>query len=410
MNDARFLTPSQNKNFFMFVSAQCLSFIGKALIRFVLPLYILLETGDSALMGTILATTAIPSILIAPFSGVLVDRVKKNHLLATVNITTSLGIVLFYFAKQHFGIISATIFMLLIVLTADSLTALTGKSSVTAVSRPENLVKANSILFLGISICAIVTPILGGFALGGIGINAVLIISFGFLLVATFINLVTDIPTSTIKSNGNIFQTVISDLTSGFKLAFTLNPKIGRVIVLVNMMFCIVLFPLTSMTLSILITGYFGRNEEFLGVSAAIVGIGGIIGTLSINRLGEKVGINLMRPILMASTLILIPLTMTFTFGAPQLMNIILLLIVVFLMFFVNSVLAIIGRAYFGRKIPANMIGKIMGINSMFVLIGVSLGGYLYGFLFDIFIHSPGIVFLIITVATGIMTWMAKIE
>ena len=396
-----------DRNFIMFVTAQCFSFIGKALMRFVLPLYILLETGSTELMGTILAISALPSILISPISGAVVDRIKKNRLLAGVNIITSVGIIFFWLINQFAGVVFAIVFMMLILLTADSLTALTGKSSVSAVSPPGTLVRANSILFLAISFSVIITPILGGFALGRLGMNSVLTISLGFLLVATGINLITRIPCNTEKSSSKLLETAMADIKAGIGFTFFEKPKIGRVIILVNMMFCITLFPLISITLPILITGYFGETEELLGIIAAVVGIGGIVGTLLINRLGERVSIKMMRPVLLASSLTLVPLTVALLISATQTILLGLVVVTFFLIFAFNSVLVIIGRAYFGRKTPADMIGKVMGLNSTFVLTGVALGGYLYGFLFDRL--NPGIAFLILTIASALVAANAKV-
>ena len=396
-------------NFIMFVTAQCFSFIGKALMRFVLPLYILLETGNTALMGTILAISALPAILISPISGVIVDRIKKNKLLAGVNIITSVGIILFWLINQLAGVVFATVFMLLILLTADSLTALTGKSSIVAVSPPGTLVRANSILFLAISFSVIITPIIAGFTLGRLGINSVLITSLVFLLVATGINLITHIPCSTEKSSSKLMETALTDIKAGIQFTFFDEPKIGRVIILVNMMFCITLFPLISITLPILITGYFDATEELLGIIAAVVGLGGIAGTLLINRLGEKVSIKMMRPVLFSSSLALAPLTIALLIGGPQIILLGIVVITFFLIFAFNSFLVIIGRAYFGRKTPEDMIGKVMGLNSTFVLTGVALGGYLYGFLFDRLATNPGIAFLILTIASALVAVNAKI-
>jgi len=399
-----------SKNFIIFVTAQSFSFIGKALMRFVLPLYILLETGDSALMGGILAVSMIPAILISPISGVIVDRIKKNKLLAIVNVTTSVGIVLFWLTKDVVGIIPATIFMMLILLTADSLTALTGKSSVSIVSPPGTLVRANSILFLAISFSIIVTPILGGFALGRIGINSVLLISLAFLIVAAFINLMTNIPCKLRASDSKVMATAISDMKAGFRFTFTEKPKIGRVILFINMMYCITLFSLTTITLPILVTGYFSGSEELLGMTQAMVGLGGIVGTLFINHLGEKASIRLMRPIIISSGLTLVPLTVALLWGNNHVLTFFLMCVTIFAIFAFNGMLIILGRAYFGNKTPADMIGKVMGINSTFVLLGVALGGYLYGVLFDWFADTPGMVFLILAVASAVVGFFAKVE
>jgi len=403
-------TSPWNANFIKFVTAQAFSFIGKALMRFALPLYILLMTGDAALMGGILAVSAIPSILISPISGVVVDRVKKNKLLAVVNITTSIGIVIFWLTKDAVGIIPATIFMMLVLLTADSLTALTGKSSVSLVSPPDAIVRSNSILFLAISVSVIVTPVLGGFALGGLGISSVLVISLAFLLAAATLNLQTHIPNHAKGFKDKWFSTAMSDMKAGFRFTFVEKPKLGRVMVLVNMLFCVTLFSMTTITLPVLMTEYFSYSEETLGMVKAIVGIGGIIGTLLVNHYGERASIRHMRPILMVSSLLLLPLTAVFLWSGHDVFKLIVLSIVVFFMFGFNGMLIIIGRSYFGKNVPADRIGKVTGINGTFVLIGVALGGYFYGWLFDYFAYAPWIVFLILAAIALMATCFARVE
>jgi MFS family permease len=117
-----------------------------------------------------------------------------------------------------------------------------------------------------------------------------------------------------------------------------------------------------------------------------------------------------MRFILMTSSFSLLPLVAAFLWSDNQIFQLIVLSVVVFLCFGFNSMLIIIGRSYFGKKVPADRIGKVTGINGMFVLVGVALGGYLYGLLFDWFATAPGIVFLIVAATSAVVGFFAKIE
>ena len=64
-----------NKNFMMFVMGMEFNLIGSELLKFALPLYIWLETGDPTLMGTVLAISSVSFIALTP-----VDPFYRNAL------------------------------------------------------------------------------------------------------------------------------------------------------------------------------------------------------------------------------------------------------------------------------------------------------------------------------------------
>ena len=78
-----------NRNFMTFVLALELHLIAKTLIRFALPLYVLIETGNPALQGMVLSLSALPLIILSPIGGALTDKFNKKNPheppLATVN-------------------------------------------------------------------------------------------------------------------------------------------------------------------------------------------------------------------------------------------------------------------------------------------------------------------------------------
>lgn len=69
-----------SRDFALVVIGQIISLFGNAIIRFALPLYLLNQTGSSALFGTVTALAFIPSILLAPVGGIIADRINKRSL------------------------------------------------------------------------------------------------------------------------------------------------------------------------------------------------------------------------------------------------------------------------------------------------------------------------------------------
>ncbi len=67
-----------SRDFILVVIGQIISLFGNATIRFALPLYLLNQTGSSALYGTVMACAFIPTILLSPIGGIVADRVNKR--------------------------------------------------------------------------------------------------------------------------------------------------------------------------------------------------------------------------------------------------------------------------------------------------------------------------------------------
>jgi len=176
------------------------------------------------------------------------------------------------------------------------------------------------------------------------------------------------------------------------------------------MLYCITLYPLVTIALPILVTGYFGRGEEALGVTQAIIVFGGTLGVIFIGILGQKATIKAVRPLLLTSSLALIPASIAFIWSNHETLTYILLIISLFIIYALSNMMGIICRSYFGEKSPEHVVGKVMALNSSMVIIGTSIGGYLYGILFNHLIDSPGIALFILVGASAVVAFFAKIE
>lgn len=88
----------------------------------------------------------------------------------------------------------------------------------------------------------------------------------------------------------------------------------------------------------------------------------------------------------------------------------IILILTLFIIDTLSVMMAIICRSYFGEKAPKHMVGKVMALNSSLVILGASIGGYLYGFLFNRFIEAPEIALLILIGLSLVVALGAKIK
>jgi MFS family permease len=74
-----------NTNFILLWQGQFVSAMGDVAYSIALGFWILAMTGSTALMGTLMAASSLPRVLISPFAGVVVDRSDRKWLLVSMD-------------------------------------------------------------------------------------------------------------------------------------------------------------------------------------------------------------------------------------------------------------------------------------------------------------------------------------
>ena len=82
-----------SKDFLLVVTGQIISLFGNATVRFALPLYLLNQTGSSALYGAVTACAFIPAILLSPVGGIVADRVNKRNIMVALDTLTGIFVL-----------------------------------------------------------------------------------------------------------------------------------------------------------------------------------------------------------------------------------------------------------------------------------------------------------------------------
>ncbi len=83
-----------NRNFVLLWQGQLVSALGDIMYAIALGFWILQVTGSTALMGSLMAATTLPRILVAPFAGVVVDRSNRKRLLVAMDVMRGIAVVL----------------------------------------------------------------------------------------------------------------------------------------------------------------------------------------------------------------------------------------------------------------------------------------------------------------------------
>ncbi|EOC99754.1 MFS transporter [Caldisalinibacter kiritimatiensis] len=69
------------KDFFLLWQGQLVSALGDVVYSIALGFWVLKVTGSTALMGTLMAASVLPRVIISPFAGVFVDRSDRKKVL-----------------------------------------------------------------------------------------------------------------------------------------------------------------------------------------------------------------------------------------------------------------------------------------------------------------------------------------
>ena len=82
------------RSFLILWQGQLVSTMGDAVYSIALGFWVLAVTGSTALMGTLMAASTLPGVLVSPFAGVLIDRSHKRRLFILMDLLRGVCVVL----------------------------------------------------------------------------------------------------------------------------------------------------------------------------------------------------------------------------------------------------------------------------------------------------------------------------
>jgi len=83
-----------NTSFYLLWQGQLISALGDAVYAIALGFWVLDKTGSTAIMGTLMAASSLPRVAIAPFAGVVVDRIDRKWMLVAMDALRGIAVVL----------------------------------------------------------------------------------------------------------------------------------------------------------------------------------------------------------------------------------------------------------------------------------------------------------------------------
>lgn len=212
------VTKLWNFNFFLLWQGQLVSFVGDSVYAIALGFWILQKTGSTAIMGSLMATSTLPRILISPFAGVLVDRSNRKWLLVSMDAVRGLFVVVVAIAAY------LNLLQVWMVFVAGIIIGLgaaffnpTVSSSIPDIVPTDKLIKANSAFSMITTGSGIVGNALGGVLFQILGAPLMFLINGISYIFSAITEIFIKIP-KVVHAHANF--RFFTDLKDGFKFVW----------------------------------------------------------------------------------------------------------------------------------------------------------------------------------------------
>ena len=404
MNQA---TKLWNKNFIMLVIGQIVSLFGNAILRFALPMYILLESGSPELMGRVLALSVIPMIIISPFGGVLADRVNKKRLIVFLDFFTAGGSFVYLWAIGSLSIVPITITMLMLLMAINSMMSSATDSSYPLIVPTEELVRANSIAMAVNTLAMLLGPMLGGILLVEFGLTALLVVGGVCFALAATMELFICIPKVKQETTGSLIKIIIGDLGDGLRFAIKKQPIMAKIL-LVIVLFQLVVSSFGLIGVPVLITQNLGMDGRMAGMASGIMGAGGIVGGIVSGILGQRVRVQKSHWMIFAVGLYIIPFGLAFLLSTNIIITYIILTAMMFGAMGAATLFTIQLMTFTQRISPPELLGKMIALIMTATVLSQPLGQWVYGILFERLIENPWIIILTVSFLTVLLALWSR--
>ena len=166
------------------------SLLAQEMLQFVLPLYLLEQTGSAASFGFVVAMGFIPYALLAPVGGALADRGWQRRLMVGVNVMLMGALGVFFAMMGRVAPFAVVALVTIASFVAQALYQPAVQSCVPYLLQGERVLRGAALMSEAGTITTLIGPVVGAFILGIAGIAAVAVISLVLFCIAAMIAVV----------------------------------------------------------------------------------------------------------------------------------------------------------------------------------------------------------------------------
>ncbi len=376
-----------SKDFTLVVIGQIISLFGNATLRFALPLYLLNETGSSAVYGTVTACAIIPAILLSPVGGIVADRVNKRNVMVILDFFTAALILAFSVLMGGVNLVVLLTVTLMILYGIAGAYQPSVQASIPVLVGSDRMMEANSIVNMISSFSALLGPVLGGIVYSAYGLKPVLLVCIACFVISAVMEIFIHIPFEKQASEGSVWQTARSDFGQSIRFICKDMPVIGKAVLSV----CGINLFLSSMInvgLPYLVTEVIdldaAQANRLYGFAEGILAAGGLAGGVCAGVFAKKLSIRKAGMLIVIAAVCQFPIAVSLAVSSSGMVNYVMLTAGCFVVMTCCTVYTILMMTFYQTVTPPHLLGKVIAVIITVAMCAQPLGNAMYGVLFEL--------------------------
>lgn len=376
-----------SKDFTLVVIGQIISLFGNAIIRFALPLYLLNQTGSSALYGTVSACALIPAVILSPIGGILADRVNKRNIMVALDFFTAAVILTFslLLGKISLILLIATTMMLLYGIAGAYQP--TVQASVPALVPEERFMEANSVINTIGSLASLLGPVLGGILYSIYGLSPVVGVCIACFLMSAIMEIFIKIPFVRQESGGSMWKSIRNDFFGSIRFIRKEKPVIGKGVLAVcgiNLFLsAMITVGLPYMVTEVLNFDSAAANRLY-GFAEGALAAGGLAGGIGAGIFAKRLTIQKAGNLIIACAGCVFPMGIALMLSISDMVSYIVMAVCCFGIMVCSTIFTVQVMAFVQAQTPQTLIGKVIALMITVAMCAQPVGNVLYGLLFEV--------------------------
>ena len=395
------------RDFTLVVIGQIISLFGNAILRFALPLYLLRETGSSALFGMVTACSFAPMVVLSMIGGVLADRVNKRNIMVGLDFCTAVLILIFYLTLGKLPTVPLFIAVLMLLYGISGTYQPSVQASIPLLVSSEKLMAGNAVINQVNTLSGLLGPVIGGIMFGMWGIYPILILSIGCFAFSAVMEIFIHIPHEKRVRESGILTVVGNDLKESYQFVKTEKPIFFSVVFLISI-FNLILSSVMIVGTPILITQVLKMSDTMYGFTQGALALGGLCSGILTAAIAEKLKLKSSYILLLVCAASVALMGISLMFHIPAILSYWVITLMSFTAMGASTLFVVQIYTMVQKQTPPQLVGKIMAALISIAMCGQPIGQAIYGVLFDIFESRTWIVLIVAAVAAFLIALYSK--
>ena len=370
------------RDFTLVVIGQIISLFGNAILHFALPLYLLRETGSIALFGAVNACSFLPMILIGPIGGTAADRVHKGRIMAGLDFLTAGLTVCFCLLWGRAPLVPLVIVTLMLLYAIAGAYQPAVQASLPLLLSPDRLTQGNAVINMVSTLANLLGPALGGVIFGLWGLSPILTIGGVCFFCSAVMEIFIRVPHERRPRAAGVLATVGRDLGESWRYISKERPVFLSA-TLVLSAFNLILSAVMIVGIPAIVAQVLDMSDAALGLTQAIMALGGLLGGLLAGVLGTKLKPRHGSLCLLACAGAAGVMGLAVLPGAPGAVSYCLLTAMSMLAMSAATLFTVVMLTLVQAQVPSLLLGKVIACIQAVANCASPLGQAAYGVLFD---------------------------